>query len=667
MTLLDHARRIAAADAAADNTRAHDPISQPADDAAPSYVEACLGGSRDTRDVLPLIALLDALGPAGLRRIRAQPGLGLVVQVPSPDWAVPVETALRGLADFAEIIARTGKSKSYDTPVEGNPKVSRLLSGGAKVAGICHAPERHLPAALVQGADLVVRIGPVSNRTIAHAIRSVTGKRLRTMPPAVAAGLDFDSIAAAIRLGSSPKECIARLQAAAAVRSGAETFGTDVPGIETVSGYGAAKSWALALVADLEEWRAGRLDWSAVNRTCLLQSEPGLGKSSLIRSIAKSAKVPLVSTSVAELFTSSNGHLDGVLKALEAKVSQAAAQAPAILFIDEVDSIPNRQTMDNRGRDWWTPVVNGLLTCLDSTASGPASSLIVIGATNHAAMLDPALVRPGRLHPVIRIERPDAEALAGILRQHLGVDLSEANLWPIAHLGVGASGADVVSWVKGARAAARREGRRMVPADLIAQVAPVDGRTEVELGVCARHEAAHCLAAEVLDVAKVSSVTIAMGRTSAGCAQANFIQRAFLTKAQIENIVVVTLAGRAMDALGGAPTTGAGGGRSSDLARATRYLLDIHTNLGLGESLVYRGDAADALRYDPLLRDTIDGDLIRLYAVACAFVREHRTAIEAIADRLVAARVLSGDEVAAIIRAHRKPATRQPRGGRHAG
>lgn len=361
-----------------------------------------------------------------------------------------------------------------------------------------------------------MRIGQPSNRVISTVIRAVTGKRARRLPPAVAAGLSFDTITAAIRIGTTPGACIARLQAAGRALSGGDDLENDVPELSELRGYGDAHVWASNLVHDVNEWRAGRLDWKNIQRTCCLSSEPGLGKSSLVRSIAKSARLPLVSATMSEFFTSSSGHLDGVLKALDQKISQAAAQAPALLFIDECDGIPNRATMDNRGLDWWVSVVNSILVALDSTVSGPTSRLIVIGATNHAEQLDAALIRPGRLFPVIRIRRPDAEALAGILRQHLGCDLAGVDLSGVANLGAGSTGADVTAWVRGARATARAEGRRMVLADLVAQVAPPDMRTPEELRITALHEAAHCLCASERSVATLSSVSIAMGPSSGG-------------------------------------------------------------------------------------------------------------------------------------------------------
>lgn len=667
-TLITHAKRIAAR-----NAVDHDADHHPADDADTVYVRAGLAGCQDAREALPVAALLDALGPAGLRRIQDEEGLAVIVEVPGPDWSAKVQVALLDQAPFAQIIVRTGASRQ-EKPSEGNGAVASTLSRGGRIAGISHNPARYLPATLVQAADMVVRIGPPSNRVVAGVIRAVTGKRPRQLPPAVAAGLSFDDITAALRMGTTPASCIARLQAASRALAGGDTLGDDVPDLASLHGYdGAAMDWATALVRDLNEWRAGRLDFSRISKNCMLHSEPGLGKSSFIRSIAKAARVPLVSTNVAELFTSSSGNLDGVLKAWDAMVAQAAAMAPCILFLDETDSIPNRSTMDSRGRDWWSPVVNGILASLDSTNSNITSNIIVIGATNHVQLLDAALIRPGRLHPVIRIDRPDAAALAGILRQHLGLDLPGADLTGVARLGVGSSGADATAWVRGARSAGRAEGRRMVLADLVSQVAPPDDRTPEEMRVCALHESSHVVIARLLDIGVITSVTIAAGRGTAGRATALFHPRAFLTKRQLEHHAIVALAGRAMDALGGAPNTGSGGSPGSDLALATEAVLAIHAGYGLGESLAYRGGpsgAAEAMRVDPALRRIVEADLMRLHAEATRLVQAHRATIEAIADRLIAARVLSGDEVAAIVASQGGPRegrsqTAPGGGGRH--
>ena len=111
MSLLQSAQRVA--EKSKEFLDAFDPV----DPAGSTYAQACLAGARRARDVLPAAALLEALGPAGVRRLRAPGGLGLVVQVPGPDWAHHVELALRGLADFAHVFVRTGASKSEPADV----------------------------------------------------------------------------------------------------------------------------------------------------------------------------------------------------------------------------------------------------------------------------------------------------------------------------------------------------------------------------------------------------------------------------------------------------------------------------------------------------------------------------------------------------------------------
>lgn len=105
------------------------------------------------------------------------------------------------------------------------------------------------------------------------------------------------------------------------------------------------------------------------------------------------------------LFATTNGYLDGVIKGIDALFASALAAGPsAIVLIDELDGIPSRAGLNDRHASWWTPVINHFLTTLDSSLSGSASRLIVIGATNHPERLDPALIRPGRLDRVIWVD-----------------------------------------------------------------------------------------------------------------------------------------------------------------------------------------------------------------------------------------------------------------------
>ncbi|MBM0205274.1 AAA family ATPase [Micromonospora sp. STR1s_5] len=497
----------------------------------------------------------------------------------------------------------------------------------------------------------------------------VTGKRVR-VPTDIASGLDFDDITSAVRAGSTPAECLSRLEAAKRVRSGGDPSLAEVPLLGDLHGYGEAMAWCEALVSDLDAWRRNELAFERLDARVIFSSEPGLGKTSLVRSLAKTANIPLITSSVGSLFATSTGYLDGVIKAWDAVIASAVAQSPSVLFLDELDALPNRAAMSAKDVAWWTPVVTHCLTTLDGAVSGAAGKLIIIGATNHADRLDAALVRPGRLNRIIEIAKPDASALAGIIRQHLGQDLGNVDLLPLAALGAGATGATAMGWVKDARRIARTAKRPMQVADLLAQVAPPDSRSPEALLHSATHEAAHSVLSEVLRPQSLRSVSVVQDGTNGGLTRTKPNDGGSLTRADLECLVVVGLAGRCVDDLDGAATTGAGDGPGSDLEIATKLVASIHASYGLGGALLYRGDpdrAVSSLAYDADRRRKVEGDLVRLHARAAMLVRENRAVIDAVARCLAQRRLLSGDEVRSIIadtkRTHRPPLL--TKGGRH--
>ncbi|WP_131798209.1 AAA family ATPase, partial [Devosia elaeis] len=325
-----------------------------------------------------------------------------------------------------------------------------VMANGGRIIGVTQNLH-YLPKAMTASADIRIKIDHPDDELLRQAIKMATGRYPRSMPAGVSHGLDYSDICGAIRTGSSAKACIERLVAASKAKSEAAPGLEDVPPVEELFGYGdELEGWAKALISDLGAWRAGKLEFSAIQRTAVLASEPGLGKTTFVRSLAKSAGVPFFPTSVSQWFANSPGYLDSIIKQIDQAFAEAAAVAPAILFLDEIESIPNRATLDHRA-DWWVPVVGHMLLKLDSATSADSAKLIVIGATNHPDRLDAALVRPGRLSKIIHIEKPGAEALEGIIRQHLGKDLPDADLAVVAKLGVGASGAHVHDWVKSAR------------------------------------------------------------------------------------------------------------------------------------------------------------------------------------------------------------------------
>ena len=597
-------------------------------------------------------ALTAALSPSTRRALARPKPMAVLIVVPSPAWASPIATAMKEIFPWDRVIVRQEAKRSYGSDHE-NLDVARSLASGGRVLGVSHAPERLLPPSLVSACDHRLAISGASNSVIRRTIRDTIGIAPRGMPAGIATGLDFPEIVASIRKGETAGRAVRRLRKCAEAKSSTDPSLSEVPSIRELHGYGEARLWAERLLVDLDAWRRGELPFEAIEARAIFASEPGLGKTTLVRSLAKDARLPLIATSVAAWFGTTPGYLDSVIKAIDACFDEAANAAPAILFLDELDALPSRVSLSGRNRDFWMPVITHLLLLLDGAASGKAKNLIILAATNYPDQVDPALVRPGRLASIITIHRPDATALAGIIRQHLGDELPGLDLVPIARLGTGATGADAAGWVKSARQRARASKRPMLIADLLAQVAPEDDRTPGELWACAIHEAAHAVAIHVLSAGKVASVTVAAKEGSGGQTSALFEAVAGITRADVERQVVVGLSGRAAEEeFLGAPTTGAGGAPTSDLGRVTALIASVHGSMGLGESLVFRGMGADlmqALSFDGSLRQTIDADLTRLYGDALALVRSHRGAVIKVARALVAERHIDGARLTSLL------------------
>jgi ATP-dependent Zn protease len=364
-------------------------------------------------------------------------------------------------------------------------------------------------------------------------------------------------------------------------------------------------------------------------------------------SLARELRAPLVATSVGTwLGGVERGTLDAVIRAAREShglaARHAAASGVAIWFVDEIDALPDRATLDARNRDWWTPVVTETLTLLDGALAAPG--VIVVGATNHPSRLDAALVRPGRLSRTIWIDPPDEAAVPGILRLHLGSDLPEADLTALAGLGLGRTGAALQAAVVQARAMARRERRPLTVADLAGALAPTDPRSPADRWRAAVHEAGHTLAALALgrEVARVSILP----EGAAGGMTVMVKPTTVPTRPVIEDDVVVLLAGRAAEetCLGWVSAGSAG-----DLREATTHLLEAYVRFGLGDRLRAMPADLPMLALDPGLARAVEEDLASLYARALSIVRATRYDLGRLAEALMARRVLSGPELAAVL------------------
>jgi AAA+ superfamily predicted ATPase len=608
-------------------------------------------------------------------RLLRRSAAAVILVTTSVEWCFHLRRAVRRMlgagydVDFSPTLAHRWSGRvafvcyvrtSADT--RGRPDLSGnlvadALAAGTPVFGIA-TDVALLPPEVRLAADIVVKAPTLRGRDVMKIIRATTGaKRCPRISDEFAQGLTPTSIAMAVRKDSTPSACIRRLKEI--MRPEIAEIDDDVPTLDAVVGYGEAKAWGLALKADIDKRRAdpSSVSLDTITRSLLLAGPPGVGKTFFARVLAKSCGIPLIVTSYGQWQSAGTGHLGDVMKSIRSSFDEARSAASAgagcgaILLVDEVDSIPGRHVSDgDRNESWWSSIVNLLLTLVERGA--PARlGVVLLACTNYANKIDPALTRSGRLDRTITLASPSAVEFGQILRQNLGTDLATADLSALASLALGMTGADAARIVRDARQVARDAGRDLVIDDLVAQLLPPETRSPATLKRVALHEAAHAVAGSVQGMTRLVLVTL-VARGSEGFARFEDDAEVAQTRAYFECIVVMKMAGRAIDDLDGVADSGSGGGHGSDLGDATAIVASLHRSFGLGDGLLTLGSPAgvvETLRFDPALREIVERDLQILYARAQALVREHRDAIEAVADALVATRVLSGDEVRAIV------------------
>lgn len=238
-------------------------------------------------------------------------------------------------------------------------------------------------------------------------------------------------------------------------------------------------------------------------RGVLLVGLPGTGKTLLAKAVAGEAEVPFISCSASEFVELYVGMGASRVRDLFAR---AKKEAPSIIFIDEIDAVAKSRDGKFRivSNDEREQTLNQLLTEMDGFDSN--SAVIVLGATNRADVLDPALRRPGRFDRVVMVETPDKTGRESILKVHVSkkelplgndVDLSD-----IARMTTGFTGADLANLVNEAALLAGRLNKTVVEKiDFIQAVersiagiekknAKLQGN---EKAVVARHEAGHAV------------------------------------------------------------------------------------------------------------------------------------------------------------------------------
>jgi hypothetical protein len=591
------------------------------------------------------------------RRLAHVQALAAIVIVPGPAWVAPVAAYVA--AEFGSrwcFHTRDGTDRRREDA--GTVEAARDLSRGLCVMGVSH-DEKLLPASLRSAADIVVRIAPPAGAVLRTAIARFARRSPGELEPGLAAGLDLPEIVAAFRPGKGAKSIVRRLEAAR--RSHAPTM-QRVPALATAVEYGAAQRFGLELARDLEDFGKNEIEWRDVNRGICLHSPPGCGKSWFPAVLSQGCGgIPLVTTSAGSWFANGPGYLDSVVKECRKShslaVAMAATMAPpvAIWHIDEVDAaVPERANMSARAQEWWNVVVSDILNIVDSALAAKDSHLLVIGTCNDISRVDSALLRPGRLEKVVRIDPPDAAGIANILRFHLDGELAGEDLAAAAAVMEGSTPAEVMYMVRTARRAARHAGRGLAVADLIAAAMPCETHPPARLFRMAIHESAHAVILLALAAGTVQGVFLRSAGDAGGRTSVLYAEDDLATRAAIEDRATVGLAARAAERLfTGSVSTGAGGAPDSDIGSVTVLVASLHASFGMRGAPVYLGAGDELLRavaLDTGLREAVARDLRRLELRADRLVAANRDAILAVARRLAEKRHLTGAEVEALVR-----------------
>ena len=413
----------------------------------------------------------------------------------------------------------------------------------------------------------------------------------------------------------------------------------------------------------------------------LLYGAPGTGKTLLAKAVAGEAGVAFFSASASEFVEMFVGVGAARVRDL---FEQAKKNAPAIIFIDELDAVGRRRFAGiGGGHDEREQTLNQLLIELDGFES--KQGIILMASTNRPDVLDPALVRPGRFDRHVSVPAPDLKGREAILQVHAKkVKLApEVNLSTIAKGTPGFVGADLANVINEAAILAARADKEAVDnADLDEAVERVLAGpqkksriiSEKEKKIIAAHEVGHTVVARLTHHSDpVHKVTIVPRGQALGYTLQLPLEDKFLTsKSEILDKICILLAGRASEELVfGEITSGA----SDDLNKATAYARKMIMELGMSDKIgpialpdgeegeVFLGrDLSRHRQYSEELAQRIDAEisdtLRSAYARAKEIITSHRVQFDALVNRLLEKEVVEAAEIDEILGlAPKKPAT----------
>jgi len=352
---------------------------------------------------------------------------------------------------------------------------------------------------------------------------------------------------------------------------------------------------AVAELREIKDFLASPEKYKAIGakipKGVLLYGPPGTGKTLLARAVAGEAKVPFYSISGSEFVEMFVGVGASRVRDLFA---QAKQNAPAIVFVDEIDAVGRQRGAGlGGGNDEREQTLNQLLVEMDGFEAN--GQVILIAATNRPDVLDPALLRPGRFDRQISVDRPDLKGRAAILAVHAKNKpvAKDVDLPSFAKRTPGFTGADLANVLnEAALLAARQERKAIKNSDIDEAIDRVMAgpqkvsrlMTEEERRITAYHEGGHALVAHALPhTDPVHKVTIMpRGRALGYTMVLPDEDRYAVTRNQMLDQLAYTMGGRAAEELiFHDPTTGA----SNDIEKATNLARAMVTQYGMTQRL----------------------------------------------------------------------------------
>jgi cell division protease FtsH len=403
----------------------------------------------------------------------------------------------------------------------------------------------------------------------------------------------------------------------------------------------------------------------------LLYGPPGTGKTLLARAVAGEAGVPFFSISGSDFVEMFVGVGASRVRDL---FEQAKAQAPAIIFVDEIDAVGRHRGAGlGGGHDEREQTLNQLLVEMDGFDVN--TGVILIAGTNRPDILDPALLRPGRFDRQIVVDRPDLRGREAILRVHAkGKPLADdIDLAVLARQTPGFTGADLANLINEAALLAARFGKDEITQDELEEavdrvVAGPERRsmvmTEEDKKVTAYHEAGHALVGFALPNADPvhKATIIPRGRSLGHTLSLPTEDRVHMRRSEMVDRLAMMLGGRTAEELIFAdPTTGATDDirQSSDLARRMVMEWGMSDRLGpmkygepqaevfLGRDYTRHQDYSDEVA--SIIDEEVRRLITRAHDEARTILTTHREALDRLAESLIEQETLDEDEIKEIL------------------